>query len=354
MEPFKVIAPTRADLAGGTLDLWPLFCLVDNAKTVNIALDLPAIAKFSVEKHECFKVELKTHTGEAYFFEKVPEWEDIRKLGRGLQFPVAVISRYLAEKKELPSRLISIEIETKVPIGSGLGGSSALCVALARGMARLFGDYVDQGWQWKMMEWVRDLEAAFLKIPTGTQDYLASLFGGLNCFSSSLGGIERVGYPEGVFEALSQRLLILYSGEVHQSGLSNWQIFKDAFEGDARTLKGLSEINRVATELDGELRAGSLNWKFIGKCMSEEWEVRRELFQVNTPRLEEIMTFVKDMDVLGCKVCGAAQGGSLVVLATPESRSRIVQECSRTGIQVLSAQGTRHGASILPITAEKK
>src|SRR5690606_10885226 len=96
IEPFKVVAPTRADLAGGTLDLWPLFCLVENARTINISLDLPASAKFVVEKADHFKVEIRTHTGEAYAFECIPSWEEIRKLGRNLQFPVAVVSRYFA------------------------------------------------------------------------------------------------------------------------------------------------------------------------------------------------------------------------------------------------------------------
>jgi D-glycero-alpha-D-manno-heptose-7-phosphate kinase len=38
-------APTRIDLAGGTLDIWPLYLtLPPPALTVNVALDLPAVA----------------------------------------------------------------------------------------------------------------------------------------------------------------------------------------------------------------------------------------------------------------------------------------------------------------------
>jgi D-glycero-alpha-D-manno-heptose-7-phosphate kinase len=38
-------APTRIDLAGGTLDIWPLYLLVGEAKTVNVAINLYATAK---------------------------------------------------------------------------------------------------------------------------------------------------------------------------------------------------------------------------------------------------------------------------------------------------------------------
>ena len=33
-------SPSRIDLAGGTLDLWPLYLLIDEAATVNLAIDL--------------------------------------------------------------------------------------------------------------------------------------------------------------------------------------------------------------------------------------------------------------------------------------------------------------------------
>src|SRR3972149_3067218 len=33
-------SPSRIDLAGGTLDLWPLYLLIEEAATVNLAIDL--------------------------------------------------------------------------------------------------------------------------------------------------------------------------------------------------------------------------------------------------------------------------------------------------------------------------
>lgn len=36
----KIFSPTRVDLAGGTLNMWPLFNFVGGAKTVNVAIDV--------------------------------------------------------------------------------------------------------------------------------------------------------------------------------------------------------------------------------------------------------------------------------------------------------------------------
>ena len=38
-ERVEARAPTRIDLAGGTVDLWPLFLLHDDPVTVNAAID---------------------------------------------------------------------------------------------------------------------------------------------------------------------------------------------------------------------------------------------------------------------------------------------------------------------------
>ena len=181
-----------------------------------------------------------------------------------------------------------------------------------------------------------------------TQDYLAALFGGLNCFEYRIGAVERIPYSSGVFEEVSQRLLVLFSGEVHHSGLSNWEIFKGAHSGDESILQGIGKIAEVSEELDGELRAGNLNWKYIGKCLSDEWRFRKELFRVETARLQEIVEFLEQQKhIHGAKVCGAAQGGSLIALVEPEHRNEVVERCRLEGIQVLAAQGEPKGVSLL-------
>ena len=39
MTAFEATAPTRIDLAGGTLDIWPVYLFHPGAVTVNVAID---------------------------------------------------------------------------------------------------------------------------------------------------------------------------------------------------------------------------------------------------------------------------------------------------------------------------
>jgi len=347
MDSFKVTAPVRADLAGGTLDLWPLYCLVNGGKTINVALDIKASASFEVLPSVAFKVEVKSPTSEVFAFEEPLSFEDAAKLSPSLRFPVAVVSQYLRQQSFLPEKFLKISLETEAPVGSGLGGSSTLCIAMVRGLSRLFSDFVELGWQWKMLAWSRDVEACYLKTATGTQDYLSAMFGGLACLNSQVGKVDRTPYSDAAFEGLSERLVVLFSGEMHHSGMSNWELFKKALDGDGEVLKGLKSIADVAEVLDEQLRAPEIQWKRVGKCLTEEWEVRSQTFRVATPRLKEITQFLQGQGVLGAKVCGAAQGGSLIALVEPERKAALQKVCMEKGIQVLQTRPTREGVVVL-------
>jgi len=221
MKKFQVSAPTRADLAGGTLDLWPLYCLTEGASTINVALPLRAKAVFEAAQSSRWEVHLKSPMGDELSFHKPLQKKELEALPKTLQFPAYLIHYYLSQQSNLPSAKVHISWTTEVPLGSGLGGSSTLAVTLARGISYMLNQWTEQGWQWKLLEWVRDVEASFLQTGTGTQDYLAALFGGLNRFISDVGGIKKEDYPKDVFEKLTQKLLIVFSGEQHHSGLSN-------------------------------------------------------------------------------------------------------------------------------------
>lgn len=343
---FSVLSPTRVDLAGGTLDLWPLYCLTESAKTINLALDLFAEVRFEFSAADRFSVEARSASGAVHTFATPVSIHDCRRLDPSLRFPVYVLSSYLGTRKDFPTVKIQVSWKTSVPMGSGLGGSSSLGVGLLRGISRVFGDYSDLGWQWRMLPAIRDVEATFLETPTGTQDYLAALFGGLNCFQSRAGDIGQSPYRTSTFEGIGDRMLVLFSGEQHHSGRSNWEIYKGAIEKDKTVLKGIAALRELAETMDAELRAPELDWRRVGELISEEWKQRKELFGVSTPRLDEMITMLARKSTLGAKVCGAAAGGSILVLTDPEKRDALAADIAAQGIQVLKTRPVARGVSI--------
>lgn len=343
---FAVLAPTRVDLAGGTLDLWPLYCLVGGAKTINLAIDLFAETHVECRPSPEFVLEVRSQTGVTQALRAALSMDKCRLLDPSLRFPVSVLSRYLGDKKNLPPLRIDVAWRSNVPVGSGLGGSSTLGVSLLRAISRVFGEYSDMGWQWPMMAALRDAEAQFLETPTGTQDYLAALFGGLSTFQSRVGGVDHFSHRGPAFDGIAERALVLFSGEQHHSGRSNWEIYKAAIDRDPGTLKGLGKLAELAEGLHEKLLASELNWTEIGKTLSLEWNIRRELFKVSTPRLDALVNRLEKLPILGAKVCGAAAGGSLLVLVEPAHRSKVAAQLETEGIQVLKAKAFASGVQV--------
>lgn len=334
-ENFTVVAPTRADLAGGTIDLWPLYTFFEGGKTINVALSLCARVHFSYSEGTKNNILIYGMGSETANLSRPLSLEESMKLPGSCQFPAYVISSFLKRETNHKPINLKIKIESDAPPRSGLGGSSTLCVALTRGLGKISREFVSEGWRWELMSWARDVEAAFLKVPTGTQDYLAALYGNLNCYHSKNGGIVQTAYEEAVFNELSERVVILYSGEMHHSGLSNWEVFKGAVEKKEEVLKGFIKLKKIADTMDEKLREKQVDWTLIGELISEEWTIRRETFQVHTPKLDEIVAWTRQQNILGVKVCGAAQGGCLLALVDPAHRQSFVENSTKHGIKVL-------------------
>ena len=53
----KVKSPTRVDLAGGTLDMWPLYNFVKGATTVNVAIDIFTEVELEFTDSKTIKIE---------------------------------------------------------------------------------------------------------------------------------------------------------------------------------------------------------------------------------------------------------------------------------------------------------
>ena len=124
-------APTRVDLAGGTLDLWPLCHLLEcPAVTVNVALARPA--EVTVELRDDGIVEVRSvDRGETVRYDV----DRIRheRLGLATRLVEAIA----------PNHSLTVTLKSNVPAQSGLGGSSALSVALGAALLRIVGREVE-------------------------------------------------------------------------------------------------------------------------------------------------------------------------------------------------------------------
>ena len=309
----------RADLAGGTLDIWPLGLLHQGACTVNVALDL-AVEVEIVERAAGYRVQQGRTSIDADSVSELVTHPDTALIG-------LILRQFAASPVEVSVRSAS-------PRGGGLGASSALTVAMIAGAERLLGRPDSTAEERGAL--ARDIEAQLMGLPTGCQDHFPAQLGGTLRIEMVPGG-RRIMAVETDLEALGSSLVIAYTGQSHFSAGNNWKVIRRRLDGDPATIERFDGIAQAASEVANALERGDL--RRVGALMTREWRHRRELApEVSTASIDELLEAAQGAGAWGGKVCGAGGGGCIAILAPPESRAGLIEELTRHGARVLATR----------------
>ncbi len=312
-------APTRIDLAGGTVDIWPLYLFHDGAETVNVAINLYARCRLETGG-EGYTL-ISRDTGATVHAATLHELAADRNLEL-----VARLVRFFA-----PPSGLTVTTECAAPPGSGLGGSSALGIAVAGALDALVGSNLERE---RLRNITTNIETQVIRVPAGLQDYYPALYGGLNAIRFDIPGVSIRSIPVEP-SVLESRIALAYTGLPHFSGTNNWDIFKSHIDGDDGVISHLGRIATTSIRMRDALLAGRLD--DAGMILGDEWENRRSLAPgVSTPMIEELVQVSRTSGSPAAKVCGAG-GGGCVVFFCDEGRKPDVEEALRgAGAQVLA------------------
>lgn len=328
MPVFEATAPTRIDLAGGTLDIWPLYLFHPGAVTLNVAIDRRALCRVRAGG----------------------QGVRIRSLDTGTQQQAARVADLLArDAPPLAAFLlqalgidqgIDLSTESRVPAGSGLGGSSALAVAIAAAAAEAIGRELPQDALWPL---TRDAETRCLGVPAGIQDYLPAIHGGVLAIHLDAGRV-RVEPLALDFERLEHHLLLVDAGLTRFSGQNNWEIFKARIDGDVRVRAALDKVASVAVRMRAALLAG--RYEDVGALVREEWAARKLLAPaITTPEIDLLVAVAEGAGGAG-KVCGAGGGGMVALWATRGGRAKVQAAVCAAGFSPMAFQVDRLGLRV--------
>ncbi len=323
--PFRVLAPNRVDLAGGTLDIYPLYLLLEEA--------MPSTPP---SRCACRIVEVR------------PYRRGLARLESG-NYGMAVLASDthgipVSGKLGLPARAlrhfppvsgVEIFVRNEAPVGSGIGASSALLVALMTAMGRRTG--IARRWE-ETAHAAMEIEASHLKGLAGRQDHVAALRGGIQGIRFLPGRIEALRLPPGgaAGRMLRDHGFLAHSGIAHRSSDANWRMIRGAIEGDPSVLRKFRGIAAAARDAWDALCAADPD--ALGAAVAGEWKIRRTLAEDVSPRkVEDLLAGrVFRRMVSGAKLCGAGNGGMLFgLLRDPADRASIESILSHAGMTVV-------------------
>ena len=314
-------APTRIDLAGGTIDIWPLYLFHHGAQTLNAAISLRA--HVSLEPRDDKRIEIVSEdTGKKVIVDTAAALRNDDTL--------ALLGR-LAYAYDASG--VTVRTRGESPSGAGIAGSSAMNVAVCGALARWTGARADPE---ALLETAKNVEAQAIKVPTGLQDYRPAMYGGIAAIELSEHSVKRVPLDVDPVE-LQQRIVLCYTGAPRNSGTNNWEIMKRHIDGDSHVFDCFERIRDTAVNMRRALEGG--DWTAVGRDLATEWENRKRLAPgVTTSQIDELIGRAIAAGAYAGKVCGAGGGGCLFCLTPPQHLDDVRQALSSGGARLLDFQ----------------
>jgi D-glycero-alpha-D-manno-heptose-7-phosphate kinase len=329
----EVSAPARVDLAGGTLDIHPLYVFEDGGITVNIAIELRSYVEIETRSDKKINVR-SVDLNKEVSFNSLSEI----KFGTPLDFILRILRFYS------PSCGVDITTRNTTPLGSGLGASSSLLIALSTGLNELRGKKFSKK---EIIDIGANIEAQEIEIPTGKQDYYAATYGGINAiwFNLDKNIVEKLVVKEKFIRELENRIILSFTGVSHFSGTNNWNMLKRYIDNKGTTRKNMKRIKQTALKM----REALLNSDFslISEALAEEWENRKNLAKgVSNAKIERLMKAAKEVGAEASKICGAGGGGCMITIAKEGAKNRIEENLRKNGAEILDFKIARRGCII--------
>jgi D-glycero-alpha-D-manno-heptose-7-phosphate kinase len=329
--------PTRIDLAGGTLDLWPIHHLLDQKATVNVGITLDARVELTQSADGIFHfISQDQNVSFSGSFERAVACKELPLFGLLLS---------AMWRAELPA--LTITTAAKSPAGAGLGGSSCLGIAVAAALwrARQITEGVEPLSEDELVRTVQDVEARLIHAPTGVQDYWGGVRGRVNILTFPYGRTKVETYAPESVAGLSEELIVCYSGRSRQSAINNWEIFKRLFDGDKALLSIFNEIGAASEQCAHAIREGNLAKALF--VSHHEWQLRKRLWpNIETAETRRLDDAAKQAGARFSRVCGAGGGGVMAVFAPADARTSVEAALREQGGIVLNATIARQGLTV--------
>ncbi len=334
-------APLRLGLAGGGTDVSPYSDRFGGA-VLNATIDLCAYA--NIEPRGDGKVVLEAL--DLGVREEFPAGDPFPP-GPGLPLHRGVYDRVMRDFNGGERIPLTLATHCDAPIGSGLGSSSAMVVAMLAAFVELLGLPLGE---YDIARLAYDIERSDLGMQGGKQDQYAATFGGFNYmeFSGDRVIVNPLRVRGETMSEIQYNMILYYLGssrlssEIIASQIRNVQTGKSSSIEAMHRLKEQAVLQKEAL-LKGDLRA-------FGALLSFGWEHKKEMSEkISNPAIEEVYARCVELGALGVKVSGAGGGGFMMIYADGYRKFAVLEGLKAFPGQVIRFQFVPHGAEAWPM-----
>lgn len=213
---------------------------------------------------------------------------------------------------------LEIGIFSHMPVGTGLGGSSAFTVSLIKGLSAYLGKRLDKK---EIAEIACEIEINTLKEPIGKQDQYAAALGGFNKIQFNLDGSVKadpllIDYKTRI--DLEKNMVVFFTGITRSaSGVLT--------EQNNRTVVNRKSLNSLLGLVDiFEKKLSRGNFKAMGEILNESWMIKRKLAsKISNEQIDKLYETGIKNGSWGGKILGAGGGGCILFLVSEKRKEEL-------------------------------
>ena len=321
-------APLRLGLAGGGTDVSP-YCDEFGGAILNATIGHYAYA--SIEPRDGNVVELRSNDqGQR------AEYESLRRLEPDGYLDLLKHVYNFAVLQFNQGNPLSLRLTTRVdvPLGSGLGGSSTLVVAVLKAYAEWLNYPIDD---YELARAAFSIEREDAKLKGGRQDQYAAAFGGFNFMEFGANGrvlVNPLRIKENVVSELEASLLLFYTGASRSSAAIIEEQSKNVEIGNSVAIGAMHQIKQEAFRMKEALLRGDFHQ--LHDVLRCSWDAKRKMASyIVSERIDEMYHRALEAGAHCARISGAGGGGFMIFLADPMTKNRVADAlrlCEDSGI----------------------
>jgi len=226
-----------------------------------------------------------------------------------------------------PKYGFDLYVHSDFPIGSGLGGSSAVSTAIVSVFNEL---RLDRWSSYEVAELAFLAERLSFGVVGGWQDQYASTFGGFNLIEldNKKNLVHAIRLEDSIINELEECLILCNTTIKHHSGELH-ELQRESFVGKNSSLL-LTQMVSLTREMHHHLIKGEL--LDFGRCLDKAWQLKRRLSDsISNDKLDNIYTAAIYSGAVGGKLLGAGAGGYFLFFVLPQHRHSLSKTLRNLG-----------------------
>lgn len=241
-----------------------------------------------------------------------------------------------------PAYGLDLYIRSDFPVGSGLGGSSAVATAVIAAFNELRRDR----WStYEVAELAFQAERLCFGIAGGWQDQYASAFGGFNLieFREGQNLVHPIRLTDAILNELEECLVLCDTRISHDSGKLHKQQRQEMEAQDSQSLL-ITESVSLCRHMHRHLIRGELH--DFGRCLHNGWMLKRQFSQaISDNALDNIYDSALAAGALGGKLLGAGGGGFFLFYVQPQHRRAVTEKVRALGCRTTDFRFESNGVT---------